>query len=81
MTYGQQGNFVIKFYESFDDDATAAGTSALLGVIPSFVQIIDGFQYALPVSGRGHNRFYHTRNADFFHRTFEVGEVIYELIV
>ena len=81
MTHCKQGNFIIEFYETFHDNPPRSGASALLRIIPSLLNILCRFQHALSMTGRGHNRFHYARNSDFFHRTFEVVNVIHESII
>ena len=34
VTYSEQGDLIIKLYESLNDNLTASGTTALLGNLP-----------------------------------------------
>ncbi|MNG39696.1 hypothetical protein D3C84_1279120 [compost metagenome] len=47
MPNGQQGNFIIKIDEAFDDNSTFTGTPAFLGVVPGFLHIVGALEQAL----------------------------------
>ena len=68
MANGQEGNLVIERDKTFHDDLTASGAPARLGNFPSLLHLGSIAHRTLAMTGRAHDRLYHTRNADFLHR-------------
>ena len=80
VTHGQKSDLIIKMNESLYDHATGSGATAFLRSCPRSLNLALVMDGRLTMARGGHNRLYHTRDADLFHRSDELVVIVGELV-
>ena len=63
---GEQGDFTIELDELLNDKLLDVATASVAAVLPGMLQFVGTLYERLPLTGRGHQRLYHTGETDFF---------------
>lgn len=61
----QQGDFTIELDKLLNDKLLDVATASVAAVLPGMLQFVGTLYERLPLTGRGHQRLYHTGETDF----------------
>src|SRR5687768_9522805 len=73
VTHRQKRDLVVELDEPFDDDAAAAGATALLRVVPRVLDVGRRAHHALTLARRAHHWLHYTGQAELAERVAILG--------